>query len=556
MTKVNRKTEKHKGANIKTMKINKPGVFELKTPFLYFRVSRFFFFPVFMFFCSFAGAQEEFFVPEEIKCYVGQPANLIAFNPARVAVAKPEIVDVYSVSANEIILEPKAQGVTTVSVWDDYGQHDYNVRVLNEDLIRVKRHVDGLLRDLKETGVKTKINEDEGRIILIGEVEDTDKKERLLSALSNVKDKILDFSVIKEERNLVKIDMQILEINRTDKKKLGINYTDSTALTDNANKAMNKITDMFATSRWSRDALDVTINHLVKEGKGKILSRPNLVCLSGREAEFEVGGQFPIDNTIVSATAGTTSTNVQFKDFGIKLKIKPVVKDEDNILIAISSDITEIDNTVAVTGNTPAFSTRNTKTELYLRNGQSLVISGLIKETQNDTVEKFPGLAEVPILGMLFRSKDFQKQQTELVILLTPSIEQSSPALKGKFSEEGFLEKQLQSQGQLNGQLSSNELSRGGLLSYIEDVKSEIISYLENSPNILALKLKLKGVVKIRMRISADGTLKDAYVINPSGSELLDNSVLLAVKNAAPFAPFPISIGRAEISADIPIICE
>src|SRR3989338_1604597 len=219
--------------------------------------------------------------------------------------------------------------------------------------------------------------------------------------------------------------MQIFEISRDDIKKLGLNYTDSTVLTDNANKAMNKITDMFATSKWSRAALDVTINHLVSVGKLRVLSRPKLVCLSGKEAEFLVGGQVPI----VTTTTTTTSTtgNVQFKDYGIQLKIKPVVKNDENIFVSINTEISEVDKE-NFASNVPSFLTRNTKTELYLKNEQSLVISGLIKNRESDVVEKFPGMVDLPILGMLFRSKNFKQNQTELVILLTPTIVSGSPA--------------------------------------------------------------------------------------------------------------------------------
>ena len=171
---------------------------------------------------------------------------------------------------------------------------------------------------------------------------------------------------------------------------------------------MNKITDMFATSKWTRAALDITINHLVSVGKVKILSRPKLVCLSGKEAEFEVGGQYPITSTTVTATAGTSSSSVTFKDYGITLKIKPVVKDEDNIQISISNEITEIDSSVTVSGSTPAFSTRNTKTELYLKNEQSLVMSGLIKNTETDTVENSPAWEKCRFWECFFAPKIFR----------------------------------------------------------------------------------------------------------------------------------------------------
>ena len=508
---------------------------------------------VLLFFSLSAGAQDDFLNYAEIKLYLGQPAIVNAYNPKRVAVARPEIADVASVSNSEVIIQPKGVGITSLTVWDDYGQQDYQLKVLSEDLTQVKLQADSLIRELGLPNIRTKISEAEGKILLLGETEDINEKERLLSALGGIKDKILDLAIVKEERNLVRIDMQILEMDRTDTKKLGFDHKDSTLLTDGASRAMNKITDMFATSKWTRAALDITINHLVSVGKVKILSRPKLVCLSGKEAEFEVGGQYPITSTTVTATAGTSSSSVTFKDYGITLKIKPVVKDEDNIQISISNEITEIDSSVTVSGGTPAFSTRNTKTELYLKNEQSLVMSGLIKNTETDTVEKFPGLGEVPILGMLFRSKNFQNKQTELVIILTPSIEEGSPV----FKKGGRLEKN--DLGEISGReryidraLAQGPSLDAGMASYIEEIKAQVFSSLSSS-RTAAREFGYTGALKLRLRILSDGTLKDISVLSSSGSELLDSSAVFSVKNLAPFSSFPLSVERKEISLDFPI---
>ena len=273
-------------------------------------IFRFFSSLIILFFSFSVRAQDDFLNYAEIKLYLGQPAMVPAYNPKRVAVARPEIADVASVSTSEVIVQPKSVGITSLTVWDDYGQQDYQLRVFTEDLTQVKLQADSLIRELGLPNIRTKISEAEGKILLLGETEDINEKERLLSALGGIKDKILDLAIVKEERNLVRIDMQILEMDRTDTRKLGFDHKDSTLLTDGASKAMNKITDMFATSKWTRAALDTTINHLVSVGKVKILSRPKLVCLSGKEAEFEVGGQYPITSTTVTATAGTSSSSV------------------------------------------------------------------------------------------------------------------------------------------------------------------------------------------------------------------------------------------------------
>ena len=534
----------------------------------FFNCLKFLSFLVFWFFGFSVFAQDEFLSYDQIKLYLGQPAMVSAYNPKRVAVARPEIADVASVSNSEVIIQPKSVGITSLTVWDDYGQQDYQLKVLSEDLTQVKLQADSLIRELNLPNIRTKISEAEGKIILLGETEDINQKERLLSALGSIKDKLLDLAVVKEERNLVRIDMQILEMDRTDTQKLGFDHKDSTLLSDGASKAMNKITEMFATSKWTRAALDTTINHLVSVGKVKILSKPKLVCLSGKEAEFTAGGQYPIISTTVTATAGTSSSSTTFKDFGITMKIKPVVKDEEDIQISISNEITEIDSSVTVSGSTPAFSTRNTKTELYLKNEQSLVMSGLIKNTETNTVEKFPGLAEIPVLGMLFRSKNFQNKQTELVIILTPSIEEGSPVFKKKdrlekkdlgeisgrqrYPERVLVEAPDADEEAVN-YLAEEPAPKEGIAHYLEEIKAQAASSLVSS-RTAAREFGYTGTLKLRLRIFSDGTLKDISVLSSSGSELVDSSAIFAIKNLAPFPSFPLSVERKEISLDIPVV--
>ena len=309
---------------------------------------------------------------------------------------------------------------------------------------------------------------------------------------------------------------------------------------------MNEITDMFATSRWTRAALNVTINHLVSIVKLRVLSRPKLVCLSGKEAEFLVGGQIPIVTTTTSTTS--TSNNVQFKDYGIQLKIKPVVKNDENIFVSISTEISEVDKDTATINSIPAFLTRNTKTELYLKNEQSLVISGLIKNREADTVSKFPGMADLPILGMLFRSQEFPAESDRVgdfayshhSFRFACLGRKDIPSGAGQGKYENKAERSLR---EFRGKDEKGYSS--GLDSYIDDIKGQIVSSL-GYPS-LARELGVCGTVKVRLRILSDGWLKEALVVGSSGSELLDNSTLRSIKKLAPFSSFPGSLKETRL---------
>lgn len=486
---------------------------------------------------------------ENITLYVGQPKTLQVSNPKRIAISRPEIADVESVSPREVMLQPKAPGSTTLFIWDDYGEFSYRLKVFSEELSYTKEHVDSLVKELGLPKITTKINEAEGKILIIGEVADNAERERLLSALGSLKEKVLDLITIREERALVQIDAQILEITHDDLKNLGIAYQTAVTLTDDAGKKLNKLGDMFATSMWTRSKLDITINMLVKDSKARILSQPKVVCLSGKEAEFLVGGQVPIVTTTVSSTG--TATNVQFKNYGINLKVRPTVKGDDNIFTTIETEVSEIDKGNAVTAggiSIPAFLTRDATTELYLKDGQSVIIAGLIKNKDNDVVQKFPFLSEVPILGLLWRSRDFQLNQTDLVILLTPTILPTDNKTSQKtISKESFEQKKQ------NTEISEkNYNSDWGREIYVEDLKRRIMSSLDY-PDI-ARRRGYRGELKVRLHILSNGQLKDAVIISSSKNQLLDALVINKIKELSPFPSFPSSIDSSEIVFDVPIV--
>lgn len=486
---------------------------------------------------------------ENMTLYVGQPKTLQVSNPKRIAISRPEIADVESVSPREVMLQPKAPGSTTLFIWDDYGEFSYRLKVFSEELSYTKEHVDSLVKELELPKITTKINEAEGKILIIGEVADNAERERLLSALGSLKEKVLDLITIREDRALVQIDAQILEITHDDLKNLGLAYQTAVTLTDDAGKKLNKLGDMFATSMWTRSKLDITINMLVKDSKARILSQPKVVCLSGKEAEFLVGGQVPVVTTTVSSTG--TATSVQFKNYGINLKIKPTVKEDSNIFTSIETEVSEIDKGNAVTAagiSIPAFLTRNATTELYLKDGQSVIIAGLIKNKDSTVIQKFPFLADVPILGLLWRSKDFQLNQTDLVILLTPTILPTDNKTSQKtISKESFEQKKQ------DIEISEKTYnSDWGREIYVEDLKRRIMSSLDY-PDI-ARRRGYRGELKVRLHILSNGQLKDAVIISSSKNQLLDTLVINKIKELSPFPSFPSSIDSNEIVFDVPIV--
>lgn len=176
--------------------------------------------------------------------------------------------------------------------------------------------------------------------------------------------------------------------------------------------------------------INSVINLAVNNGDAFVLASPELSTRSGGKAEFLAGGQVPI----VSPASGTMPATVQFKDYGIKLMIQPVTDDRENISTSLETEISSIDNSVAVAGN-PGFLTRKTNSQFNVQAGQTIVLSGLVNTELAKDVSKLAGLGNIPVLGALFRSNNFRSGRTDLVILVTPMIVDPSPEAVKKAAE-------------------------------------------------------------------------------------------------------------------------
>lgn len=282
-------------------------------------------------------------------------------------------------------------------------------------------------------------------IVLNGEVDTS--FQTTIEALQGAYPEILDLTrketLDLQGRQMVLMNIQITEFNANALENLGINWgTGETTGVFNgpAGAFANEIssrTDFSIVGNESspaqfasggpanaRDsfgyfgiATEVTsrINLAVSSGNAAILASPRLVARSGGEANFLAGGEIPIQ--IVTPTSAT----VEFKQFGILLNITPEIDRQGNILANVETEISAVDNSVSV-GDTPGFLTRRTTADISMRAGETLVLSGLINQEISEDVTGLWGLSEIPVLGALFRSKDFRDRKTELVIFVTPYL--------------------------------------------------------------------------------------------------------------------------------------
>jgi pilus assembly protein CpaC len=195
----------------------------------------------------------------------------------------------------------------------------------------------------------------------------------------------------------------------------------------------------------SKNTLFSSIIDAAKEqGLAKILAEPTLTTLTGQEARFISGGEFPIP-----VPGGLQGVTIEFKEFGIGLQFLPVVLDSGRISLKLNITVSELTSTGSIVLDIdesatsffiPALTKRSASATVELSDGQTLGIAGLISENLRETVKKFPGLGDLPILGLLFRSQDFVKGQTELVIFVTPHFARPTPAEFVKLPTDDFVE--------------------------------------------------------------------------------------------------------------------
>ena len=162
------------------------------------------------------------------------------------------------------------------------------------------------------------------------------------------------------------------------------------------------------------------INALESKGLTKVLAEPNLIALSGDTASFLAGGEFPVQ------TVSEDQAQIEFKPFGVRLAFTPTVLDDGLINLIVSPEVSNINSAFAV-GETPGLSVRRATTTIELRDGQSFAIAGLFQDDFTDSIEQLPLLGEIPILGALFRSSSFQKNETELVIIVEAHLVKPAP---------------------------------------------------------------------------------------------------------------------------------
>lgn len=363
---------------------------------------------------------------------------------ASVFVANPDIADVAVKSPRLIYVLGKKTGETTLYAVDEAEQ------VILSSTIVVAHNLSRLAEELKRLvpdGDITAVSVDAG-IILEGAVSTAAEAEdarRLATRFLGEGEEVINRLSI-TAANQVNLRVRVAEVQRSVVRQLGINWNAAintggfafglTTLgfpVSAANLGTTNQTTTIGSAGYSSGGLDLNalVDALSTEGLVTLLAEPNLTALSGETASFLAGGEFPVP---VPQSDNANVITVTFKKFGVSLAFTPTLLGDRRISLRVAPEVSALtDNGAVQLGNftIPALTTRRAETTVELASGQSFAIAGLIQNSANITADKVPGLGDIPILGELFKSDQFQRNESELVILVTPYIVQpvSSPRM-------------------------------------------------------------------------------------------------------------------------------
>jgi pilus assembly protein CpaC len=365
---------------------------------------------------------------------VGHSVFLTSAAPlSRIYIGNPAVLQSYTSGSTEIVLTAKAPGVSGMVVWDEAGGHHLYTVCADLD-------PDALRTSLEQAFPGSAIRADagEGKIFLTGSVATEAASDAAFKMASlYAKDVVNSLRVVPLHGKQVELKLRVIEVDRTRLDQLGINIFAggrtsvatttgqfaSTAVAGNSSLSVGNPLNIFLYN--AKLNIGLTIQDLEQKQVLQVLAEPTLTTLSGVPARFLSGGEFPFP-VVQGGGAGTAATvTIQFRPYGVKVEFTPTVNPDGSIHLKLAPEVSTLDysNAVTISGFTvPALSTRRAETEVEIQDGQSFVVSGLLDHRTTEIMSKVPGIGNVPILGQLFQSKNFNHSVVELVIIVTAAV--------------------------------------------------------------------------------------------------------------------------------------
>lgn len=401
-----------------------------------------------------------------IRTFVGRSLVIDSPQPLkRVSVTDPAIASATVIGPRQVLLHGHQPGTVTLLFWDEAE------RTRSFD-VSVERDLEPLRMALQQAlpGEAIVVSQSRGSILLSGQVSSKAVGEQALALAQTHAEKVV--SLLGDNAVQVSLKVRVAEVNRAAFKELGVSlfttglagsnligqastgqFSDSAAnigavpadvqrgrdpdapslvgggigRTAQGTPAVFGLSDLLNLFFFLPDRnVGAVVRALEQRNMLEILAEPNLLARNGREASFLAGGEFPFP-TVQSISGGFPAVTIVFREFGIRLKFTPTLSSDNRIALKLVQEVSALDfsNAITISGFVvPALSTRRTETELQLAAGQSFAISGLIDKRLTEVSSKIPWLGDIPVIGKLFRSKSKQRSDTELLVIVTPTLVQ------------------------------------------------------------------------------------------------------------------------------------
>jgi pilus assembly protein CpaC len=380
--------------------------------------------------------------PGKLMVTVGK--SLIIDSPMkimRISVADGGLIEAVAVNPKEVLINGKAAGETSLIIWQEGGNrllYDLTVRLspMRLDVVRQQ-----LARDFPNDDIN--VTFDNETAFVRGTVKDVVAADRVMAIVASL-GKAVNLLRVEvppvEEQILLKV--RFCNVDRSASQSLGVSFASgafnqSTVIGTGqfSGPSVNSLgtvslSDALSVLLFRRDInLAASIKALEGQSLLETLAEPNLLAINGKEASFVAGGEFPFP--MVQPSAAGSVVTIAFREFGIRIHFMPRVTPRGTIQLQVAPEVSALDysNSVNIAGATiPALSTRRVQTEVELESGQSFVIAGLMDNRMTETISKIPGLASIPLLGKLFTSRARSRNNSELLVIVTPEVVRPIPA--------------------------------------------------------------------------------------------------------------------------------
>jgi pilus assembly protein CpaC len=387
----------------------------------------------------------------------------------RISIGNPGITDATLISKREVYFLGKALGTTNVIIWSNDGRATVIDVTVDADLTPLENQLKLFLPDEKDISVVST----SGSIVLRGTVADAVKAEQAVSIAeawrarltrdlvlpvqagqggtsvnvgggSAVRDsvaaagpQIINMLKVRDPQQVM-LEVKVAEVSKTVLERIGITLEQlgtvksSTFFFQSQSNFLSQLLGAASITRPNGEGAQIDAQK--DDGLIKMLAEPTIMAISGQEASFRAGGKIFIPVARESSTTGGVTITLEEKEFGVGVKFKPTVLEGGRINLKVAPEVSELNaqgnpfTTVGgVTSVIPSFTVRRAETTVQLHDGQSFMIAGLVKNDFAESVNRIPGLGEIPILGALFRSSEFQNDKTELMFVITPRLVRPLP---------------------------------------------------------------------------------------------------------------------------------